>query len=438
MIEVLVWGVCIFLMSSPFTYTLINWDPATPTLINISNMRQEGGSQWLLYAVRFGVLALALLAVVPRFRIVLRASRVLLPAAPFVIWAALSMLWADDFSTTMHSVVGLIAVLGVGYLMAIRLPPIQMARAVLWAGLVMGLSSLAYVVVLPAYGIHQNTDAMQSVHAGAWRGVYIHKNFLGQLAAFFAAATFWASPATLRPRVFKWALVAFLTVMLIKSTSASAVAILPISIALVWALVAGSATSRLVTMLLAVPGAIVAYISVGFILESLGRDATFTGRNIVWSIATDSFLERPIQGFGYTSLTYGDFSYQLLRRAGLIDPHSSYFDIALGLGFIGLALFLILIFFAWRAAIKVSLIGTKERQAALLLFSLVASWMVSGLTESAARPFAAEGGIGFFAVAALLSLSRQRRKARAAPSERPIVAEQAYDESGARILVDPA
>jgi len=48
--------------------------------------------------------------------------------------------------------------------------------------------SCLIVVVAPLYGVHQPGDAIQSVHAGLWRGIFGHRNTLGLWAGVSASS----------------------------------------------------------------------------------------------------------------------------------------------------------------------------------------------------------------------------------------------------------
>ncbi len=407
--ELVLWGACIFLLSSPFTFTLTGHNPTIAIVRNLATMREDENSQWLLYAVRFGVVGVAALFALPRWQLVGRTWDQLLPILPFVVWAALSILWSDDRATTMHSVVSLVTLVIASYLITLNLPPREMAKAVLFAAAMLAASTFAYGAFLPAYAIHQTNDASQFVHAGAWRGVYMHKNFLGQVAALFASAIFWSAWEAGRAKPTYWGLFAVLLLLIGLSTSATALMIVPITLALVWAALLAPLKTRAKALLLAVPGLMIGYLSVGMVLSALGRDATFSGRTVVWQVATDSVLQHPVTGLGYVSMTYGDFSYRLMQRTGLFDPHNAFFDTALGTGLIGLILFTVAVVFAWRAGRRLFMHGGGERSAAITLFSLFVAWLIGGITEVADRPFSAMGGIGLFAMTALLSVPIVRR-----------------------------
>ena len=418
-IELLLFSLCVYLTTTPFLFVLTRQNPNLPALINVVTMQQETQSMLLVYAVRGIVALIGAVYVARRLRQLKANARQLLPLMPFLVWAALSALWSDDFGVTARSVTTLAVLWAGAYFFAVRLEGTSAARAVVGGGALVAVTCLGYVVADPAYAIHQLTDATQFVHAGAWRGVYQHKNFLGHVAGFFAVAIFWADRTTIPWPPLKWGLIALLLVLVVKSTSASALPIILITGALVWILVIADPKQRVKALLVLAPAVVALYWGTTAILTALGRDMTFTGRTEIWQIAIDSILTRPLQGYGFVSISYGSFSYSLMHQAGVFDPHSAYLDLALGTGLIGLALFLIILPFAWYAARRLYLMGGGERQAALMLVSITIGWLVSGLTESSSRPLTAMGGLGLFAMAALISLPRHRERAAASGGHNP-------------------
>ncbi len=397
-------GLCVFLTTSPFTFTLTAQDPAILTTVDVSHMRQAQNSQVLLYLVRSLILVIAIAFALTRWRRAISGWRRLLPLAPFAAWCLLSIAWSDDPGISFRNVFALGVLVLSAHCLNARFSPREMALATMVGGGMIALFSLVYAGFLPVYGIHQHTDATQQVHAGSWRGVYLHKNFLGHLMATFCAATVWADRTVIRSTTLKWSLAALFLAITIFTRSASAIFIPPMTILLVWVIVAASNKSRLRASIILVPALLLAAIAMPLLLALVGRDESFTGRDKVWQIAMDSVLERPFHGFGYVSISYGDFGYRLMSATSLVDPHSGYFDIVLGTGVIGLLLFAVAILAAYRAARHLHAIGDGERQAALILASLMTGWLISCITESSDRPFTPEGGMGLFALGALLSM----------------------------------
>lgn len=417
-LEIWLYAVGLFLLTGPFTFWLMGADPNAAVLRDLSTMREESGSQWRLYAARFGTLLVVALINVARLSPPVRALPQLLPIAPFLLWAALSLAWSDAVSTSWHSLASLTAMILAVFVMAVRLPAALFARAMMIAAGLVGILSVAWALLLPGYGVHQHSDILEFVHAGAWRGIYMHKNFLGQTAALCLSGALFAGAGIVHPAV-KWGIAALMLFLIVMSTSASALAIVPLAALLVWLTLMLDGSKRAMAVIYFAIGAVVVYFVGNWVLAELGRDPTFTGRTDVWSIALKWIQDRPVMGYGYTSLTYGGFSFELFHKRGVIDPHNAYLDLLLGVGAIGLMLFVIAVVAAWMGARRMYLAGGSARDAALVLYAVFMAWLVSGVTEASTRPLSAAGALGFAAMIALITLpaamrSRRRSGARVA------------------------
>lgn len=96
----------------------------------------------------------------------------------------------------------------------------------------------------------------------------------------------------------------------------------------------------------------------GLILEKFGKDATLTGRTILWGYAFDLIHENPLLGLGtggfwrpydWTSLSRKIFIDFYINLSGTFYFHNSYLEVAVHQGLIGLAIALSAFFFAiWQ------------------------------------------------------------------------------------------
>ncbi len=77
----------------------------------------------------------------------------------------------------------------------------------------------------------------------------------------------------------------------------------------------------------------------GFIIQSLGRDATLTTRVPMWEVLISS-AENPLFGSGYESFWLGSRLSVLFGLFGVMQAHNGYLELYLSLGIMGLALFL--------------------------------------------------------------------------------------------------
>jgi exopolysaccharide production protein ExoQ len=170
--------------------------------------------------------------------------------------------------------------------------------------------SFLFAITLPAYGVM--TFQEDGVHAGAWRGVWTHKNILGRIMVL-SSVVFLCVALTnpIRNRRYRWipwagyilsvaliilstsktSLIAFLTITVIiplyRTWRYRYTQLIPISIAVL--LIVGST-------------AILLFDNLDFVASAVGRDLTLTGRTDIWSAMLDLIWERPLFGYGFNAV----------------------------------------------------------------------------------------------------------------------------------------
>ncbi len=407
--EILFWAFCLFLLTTPFTFLLTGEDPTRPVIRDMASMRRADASQTLSYAVRFLALSMAFFGALLNWESLYRALPRLIPVLGFIVWAGLSILWSDAPDATWHSLFATICAILAGFFLAIRLPPYWLARALLLSGAIMAVTSLLWIFLLPTYGIHQAADASQAVHAGSWRGVYMHKNHLGQICAMYAAGLAMANRSVISQPLLKWLGLALLALLIMESHSASALAIVPIAVLITWLTLALSGIQRALAFFYAAILIIFTGLAINPVLELMGRDTSLSGRTSIWSIAEEFILRQPWTGYGYMSPTYGDFTFELFQQTNAMNPHNAYLDLMLGTGFIGFTLFVVAIGFAWQTARGIIPVGGGYRHGVLVIGAVLAGWLMAGFSEAGDRPLGAIGGIGMACIGMLLAMPRKRQ-----------------------------
>ena len=73
--------------------------------------------------------------------------------------------------------------------------------------------------------------------------------------------------------------------------------------------------------------------------ELIGRDATFTGRTSTWGLVVDTWIRRPIVGFGYFAGWFDPELRSGLREIGYNhwEAHNGYLEVLLGAGVLGVS-----------------------------------------------------------------------------------------------------
>ncbi|HEU0015736.1 MAG TPA: O-antigen ligase, partial [Longimicrobium sp.] len=81
------------------------------------------------------------------------------------------------------------------------------------------------------------------------------------------------------------------------------------------------------------------------ILVAMGKDPSLTGRTPIWNSLLESIRERPLLGYGYNGFWLGERgpAEETIRTIGWETPsaHNGFLEVALQLGVVGLAVFLL-------------------------------------------------------------------------------------------------
>jgi exopolysaccharide production protein ExoQ len=279
---------------------------------------------------------------------------------PFVIAvvaiAALSIAWSVDPETSLRRAFALAMWTLFGIYLASRYDTKELLRLLGIALALLALMSIASVILTPDYGIEFGFDR------GAWRGVFTTKNTLGEMM-LLAAVVFGLFASRKGPARVPAMLGVLLAVPLIFFAKATAalliVGVLAITIPVVLTFRKNNAAAALVLCILlgTSAGASVVIADRDAVLSVLGKDATLTGRTVLWSAVVERIEERPLLGYGYSAFweATGVQSEQVRTAVGWDTPHShnGLLDVWLDLGLIGvlalLAAYVVALKRAWTA-----------------------------------------------------------------------------------------
>lgn len=218
----------------------------------------------------------------------------------------------------------------------------QQLRLLAWSlGIAMVLSFIA-AILLPGYG------TMAWEHFGAWRGVYPHRNVLARMMVL-ATLVFVLLARKKDESRFLYRLAALGSVLLVLISDSKTGLVILFFFAILSGLspVLQWKRSRFVLSL-----AVLACLAVCLllwlpwldILQMLGRDITLTGRLNLWILVIVKALQHPWLGYGYNGFWLGlggESAYVWVAMHWLApNAHNGFLDLWLGLGLIGLALFL--------------------------------------------------------------------------------------------------
>lgn len=323
--------------------------------------------------------------------------------------ATLSTAWSIDGGATLRRCVWLALTMAFGLYLAWRYDWRGLLNVLTGAFLILALGSLALGALAPAMG------RMTQEHPGAWSGLWTHKNTLGGIMALGVAACAAAAITTpARRKLWSFAaLCCFALVVLSTSKTALIASLLGLC-----AIGAGLLVRRgpLQTIVVAagvlvafVMGAGVVLLAPDLIVAALGRDLTLTGRTDIWDAAAPAVAAKPWLGYGYYAFWLPDNGPAYWVREAVAWPvasaHSTWLELALGLGRIGVVLFALQLL----ATLKRGAGAFMRADAGLWAPAFLATFALYTLSESHALQANNLFWTIYVAVAARLSLDARER-----------------------------
>jgi O-antigen ligase len=335
----------------------------------------QGG--WLLIYVIS--LSLIMLRLGRSLHVMLRDKILLL----LVLLACASVYWSTVPGTTAYRLIALIGTTLFGVYLPTRYNASQLLRLITLALSIGAILSLVVCIVLPSFGIV----------GGAWQGVYQHKNFLGRLMAINVPFLLVMRKPDNRLLLWGlWGIIGISSVLVVLSKSSGALVYFVVLVGslifyrpLRWRDTAAIPTSLLLLVLSGVvTGVLIANIET-IVVDTLGKDLTFTGRTEIWVAVLDKIQERPWLGYGYGGfwLSFDGPSEYVIRATGwdsIPHSHNGYLDLALTLGWVGVVIFI--------ASLLVNFVGAVRQMRAtqnsemLWVMIAITFTLLSNLSES--------------------------------------------------------
>lgn len=218
------------------------------------------------------------------------------------------------------------------------------------AALLVLLICYAGLILFPDAAIHSGGDVLEPEHAGAWRGLFDHKNIAGAMMVILMLIGIFVAAS--HSTAFGLVIVALAALFLLKTGSKTSMGLGPFVVMVgfacarirsIW-LRALIALGPLALLLTATVGSVLSP-SINEIVQSLSPGQTFTGRTEIWRFALDRLWERPLFGYGFEGFWGSDFvlfaepkDYESGISNGMVHGHNGYIDLAIGLGIPGLVL----------------------------------------------------------------------------------------------------
>jgi exopolysaccharide production protein ExoQ len=314
-------------------------------------------------AIFSAILALGVIVLLGRTGRAGKLLRSNLPILLYFLYCGISVLWSDFpdvafkrwFKGIGDVVMVLIVLTESDWVVALR-------QLLTRAGFVLLPVSILFIKYYPQYGRFYT-------HAGTptWTGVATDKNALGMLSLLIGLASILRFLQIYRgeenarktgPLVAQGVLIAIAIYLLWEANSATAFACfflaggpMVLTYLFRWARKPVFVHAMVIAALGVSFSALFLNVGTGLV-EDLGRNSTLTGRTAIWHVAL-GMVQNPVLGTGYESFWLGPRPAKLanLVTFGVNQAHNGYIEIFLNLGWIGVALLLVVLFTAYRRVV---------------------------------------------------------------------------------------
>ncbi|NHC37424.1 O-antigen ligase family protein [Scytonema millei] len=324
---------------------------------------------WFLFLLNYGISFLLLIA---RWK-----TTIYLLSKDKFIWvlvgvALISISWSFSPEMTLRRGIALLGTTAFGFYLATRYSLKQLLYLLSWVFGIAIFLSFFFGMVLPQYG------SMGGIHAGAWRGIYPHKNTLGGTMVLSAIVFFLLAMDSKNYRFILGCGFLFSVVLVLLSTSKTSLTNLVFLVAAIH--IYRTFRQRYEIMVPTLIAITIVSGSFYILLISnldnfmglLGKNATLTGRTDLWPAVVNKIQQRPWLGYGYSGFWSTDWtgeSVDVWYIIGWISPnsHNGVLDLWLDLGLLGVLIFLIGF---WKNLIN-GLAWIRQSKTSVSIFPLV-------------------------------------------------------------------
>ena len=298
-----------------------------------------------------------------------------------LIWIWCSVTWSIAPDITIRRALGLTTYTLLACYLALRHDHRWIIKVLAWMALLVLALSVVFMVVLPNYGLMYDGRGV--------RGVFTHKNGMGGFAVLSIAVFMSTFKDKLIPKgaALIGLVISVALLPLINSATATVVALALFAVFGTWWLLTYSLRAAIIVGLLGFAATLLlgllAFIYLDEIFALLGRDLTFTGRTGVWSYVWEMIRQRWLYGYGYEAFWQIEANTRYAADSlqwDVPNSHSGFLETFLGLGAVGLGLFLALV--ATMIYRIVHALGQAEAQPAGLLLVLLSAYLMRGSLEA--------------------------------------------------------
>lgn len=340
----------------------------------------------------------------------LRAMARMQTLVPLLAICVLSAVWASDHSLSLRHSVALVITCLVGIMLGADFELPEIIR-------MFAIASTIHIALVAVYFVGARHVLYSSSDPLSLKGLTTHKNVFGFDMALAVLA--YAMMPFRRLPLLRWPLIALAITLLVLSRSSGSMVSTAAALAVIPFLFAARfrGVQRIPLMLLSAIGALAlgAFVvaNQAMVPELFSKNSTLTGRTDLWALIRVAISQRPLFGYGFDSFWQGlrGDSLNIILGVGWLVPtaHNGYYDLLLGVGYVGLLCFLPAFFQMVARGFRYL---TTERSAARLFpISFLAFWLVYNFNESA---LVTRSGIPFLLFISMSVSLAMRRSSKAA------------------------
>lgn len=258
---------------------------------------------------------------------------------------ALSSFWSLDSDTTVRRVFGLAGTMLFGLYFASRYTLKQQLKLCAYMLGISAVMCFLFALLIPKYGIAGGIDT------GGWRGIYPQKNVLGRKFVLAGAVFFFFAMTNRENRWVSWLGYASSGLLVLLSKSATSLfnfIIITAAFLIYYRILRLKYKVMIPVVTLMTTVGIALYTlfvsQAETILGTVGKDTTLTGRAELWPAVLDMIAKRPWLGYGYGAFWDNNSESSLVLQIvqwNAPNAHNGFLDLWLGLGLVGVLVFII-------------------------------------------------------------------------------------------------
>lgn len=339
-------------------------------------------------AINMGIYVISFLLMLPRWRKVLTH----ITRGNIVVWIVVllvvaSTLWSDYPQFTLRRSIIVLGATIFGTYFATCFNFKQQIQALIWAFCAVAFMSLMLGAFVPRFG-----TMTQPPHTGSWRGVYMHKQGLGNqmaLCGSFFLALFNNDLFKQQKKLIIFGLISsiFLVAASRSSTGLISFAVLAFVIYVCQSRKFGFGVMSFIVLFFSAFGlsAIAFYIldNLETVFGWFGKDMTVSGRDELFPVVWELIHQRPWLGYGYEAFWQGQYSHAgtVWQAIGWPAPHAhnGLLELLIAFGWIGTSIFL------WTLGVNfvrsLYLIRIDKTSEYILPFLFLLQMVLSNMTE---------------------------------------------------------